>query len=406
MTEVINAQFRAGGKEYSFNPNGLSIQVGQGVIVSTPKGPEYAVCTAANHEVDETSLISPLRPVVRLATGEDEAAHKAPSPVSPDREKTPAERERERQAMRLCREKVEQYGLDMALVRAEVSPDGSKILIYFTAENRVDFRALVKDLAAGLHARIELRQIGVRDETKMLGGIGICGQVYCCSRYLDKFQPVSIKMAKTQNLSLNPTKISGACGRLMCCLKYEQGAYEDAVKRCPKKESFVETPDGVGTVTEVNYLREKVKVRIEGGDEQPKQYYNQEIRVVRSGKGKRPEDYVMPSKAELEALRYIPPQEERKLSDEPRGGLAEKLEELLASEAKRTPIRKSGHSGGGRSRRGGGQGQGKPKPKSAGGEPKAAGQSQGGGGGKPKSQGGSHHHRRRRPQGQGPKSEG
>lgn len=404
MTEVINAQFRAGGKEYSFNPGGLSIQVGQGVIVSTPKGPEYAVCTAANHEVDETTLISPLRPVIRLATEEDQAAHAAPAhaPASPDREKTPAERERERQAMRLCREKVAQYGLDMALVRAEVSPDGSKILIYFTAENRVDFRALVKDLAAGLHARIELRQIGVRDETKLLGGIGICGQVYCCSRYLDKFQPVSIKMAKTQNLSLNPTKISGACGRLMCCLKYEQGAYEDAVKRCPKKESFVETPDGVGTVTEVNYLREKVKVRIEGGDEQPKQYYNQEIRVVRSGKGKRPEDYVMPSKAELEALRYIPPQTERKLEGGPKDGLAEKLEELFAGEAKRTPTRRPSHSGGGRSRRGGGQGQGKPKAKSAG-EPKAAGQSQGGGGGKPKGQGGGHH-RRRRPQ--GPKSEG
>ena len=396
MTNVINARFRSGGKEYSFNPGELDIQPGQGIIVSTPKGPEYAVCTVGNHEVDETTLISPLRPVLRLAEEGDR-----PVAEPPKREKTPAERAREKEAMRLCREKVAEYGLDMSLVRAEVSPDGGKLVIYFTAENRVDFRALVKDLAAALHARIELRQIGVRDETKLLGGIGICGQVYCCGRFLDKFQPVSIKMAKTQNLSLNPTKISGACGRLMCCLKYEQGAYEDAVKRCPKKESFVETPDGAGTVADVNLLREKVRVRIEGGEEQPKTYYSQEIRVIRSGKGKRPEDYVLPPKEELEKLRYIPPESERRPGDQPRGGLAERLEELLAAEAKRGAEhqqRKSERAG--RSRRGGRSGSQGQQPKGEGAKPQ-----------QPKAQGGGqsrgHNHRRRRrpggPQGGGPK---
>ncbi len=394
MTVVINARFKPGGKEYSFNPGELVIEPGQGVIVSTPKGPEYAVCTQGNHEVDETALLSPLRPVLRLAEESDKPA--PPPPPPPRREKTEAERAREKEAMRLCRDKIAEHGLDMALVRAEVSPDGGKILFYFTAENRVDFRALVKDLANVLHARIELRQIGVRDETKMLGGIGICGQPYCCCRFLEKFQPVSIKMAKTQNLSLNPTKISGACGRLMCCLKYEQGAYEDAVKRCPKKESFVETPDGAGTVTEVNFLREKVKVRIEDGDEQPKSYYNQEVRVIRSGKGKRPEDYVLPPKSELEKLRYIPPEGERKLSDHAQGGLAERLEEILADGARRgeqQQQRRAHSGGGGRSRRSGGGQQRPQQPPKAKAQPQ---QSQG--------QGHSHHRRRRRPGGgQGPK---
>lgn len=389
MTDVINARFKTGGKEYSFNPGELVIQPGQAVIVSTPKGPEYAVCTQGNHPVDETTLTSPLRPVLRLATDADRPA---PVKAKPRRVKSEEEKAKERQALIRCREKVAERGLDMSMVRADISPDGSKILFFFTAENRVDFRELVKDLAATFHARIELRQIGVRDETKMLGGIGICGQPYCCCRFLDKFQPVSIKMAKTQSLSLNPTKISGACGRLMCCLKYEQDAYEDAVKRCPKKESFVETPDGPGTVTEVNYLREKVKVRIEGGEEQPRQYYNQEIRVVRSGKGKRPEDYVAPPKEELEALRYIPPQAERPtLSGEPRNGLAERLEELLATEAKRTPMRKPSRSGGGRSHRAQNQGQGQQRREAKGDGAKPQGQSGG--------QGRNHHRRRRRPQG-------
>ena len=367
MTEIINAQFQEGGKEYSFNPNGLTVQPGDAVILSTTSGPEYGVCTEGNHLVDETTLVAPLRQVLRLATEEDKEAHarkerereekrRAPSARrAPSTPKTPEQKAKEREALRICQEKVDQHKLDMRLVSADISPDG-KVLFCFTSENRVDFRALVKDLAATFHARIELRQIGVRDETKMLGGLGICGQPYCCSRFLDRFQPVSIKMAKTQSLSLNPTKISGACGRLMCCLKYEQGAYEDAVKRCPKKESFVETPDGVGTVTDVNLLREKVKVRLEDGGEMPKLYLNREVRVVRSGKGKRPEDYVVPPKEELEALRYIPPMEERQTSAEPKNELAEKLDEIFANEAKRTPTRKPSRAPGGKSRgRGGAQ---------------------------------------------------
>ncbi len=366
MTEIINARFQEGGKEYSFNPNGLTVAPGDAVIVSTTAGPEYGVCTEGNHMVDETTLVAPLRQVLRLATEEDEAEHarkqetrrergekRAAAPARSAAPKTPEQKAKEKEALQICQQKIDQHGLDMRLVSADISPDG-KVLFCFTSENRVDFRALVKDLAATFHARIELRQIGVRDETKLLGGLGICGQPYCCSRFLDKFQPVSIKMAKTQSLSLNPTKISGACGRLMCCLKYEQGAYEDAVKRCPKKESFVETPDGVGTVTDVNLLREKVKVRLEDGEEMPKLYLNREIRVVRSGKGKRPEDYVAPPKEELEALRYIPPMEERQVTAEPKSELAEKLGEIFAGEAKRVPTRKPSRAPGGKSKGRGG----------------------------------------------------
>ena len=191
-------------------------------------------------------------------------------------------------------------------MECECSFEGNKILFFFTAEGRVDFRALVKDLAATLHARIELRQIGVRDEAKMLGGLGICGRPFCCGSFLDEFQPVSIKMAKTQSLSLNPTKISGTCGRLMCCLKYEQEAYEDLVKHAPKMDSFVETPDGVGTVSSVNLLRQQVQVRLDDTPETPQSYHNCEINVVRSGKGKRPEGYVPPSREELEKRRKPP----------------------------------------------------------------------------------------------------
>ena len=188
-------------------------------------------------------------------------------------------REKEARAFSICQEKIAAHGLDMKLVEVEYNFEGNKILFFFTSEGRVDFRALVKDLAGVFHARIELRQIGVRDEAKMLGGLGICGKPFCCATFLDEFQPVSIKMAKTQNLSLNPTKISGTCGRLMCCLKYEQEAYEDAVRRMPKNESFVETPEGVGTVSQVNLLKETVKVRLEEQPEAPKCFHNCEICV-------------------------------------------------------------------------------------------------------------------------------
>ena len=194
----------------------------------------------------------------------------------------------------------------MKLVGVECAFEGTKILFFFTSEGRVDFRALVKSLAAVFHTRIELRQIGIRDEAKLLGGLGVCGRPFCCASFLKDFQPVSIKMAKTQNLSLNPTKISGTCGRLMCCLNYEQNAYEDLMKTSPRSDSFVETPDGAGTIISVNTLRETCRVRLDSAPDTLNTYHNCELRVIRSGKGKRPEGYVEPPKAELEKLRKAP----------------------------------------------------------------------------------------------------
>ena len=290
MVEIISVRFKEGGKQYYFNPNGQQFQVGDGVIVDTTRGTEYGLCTHGNSMIDEIELMAPLRPVVRKATKEDK--------LTLERNK-----EKEKKAFAICQEKIAQHGLDMKLVEAEYSFEGNKVLFFFTSDGRVDFRALVKDLAGTIHARIELRQIGVRDEARMLGGLGICGRPFCCAQFLDEFQPVSIKMAKTQNLSLNPTKISGACGRLMCCLKYEQDAYEDLVKHAPKQESFVEPPDGAGTVSSVNLLRQTVQVRLDSAPETPKCYHNCELCVIRNGKGKRPDDYVQPPLEELAKLR-------------------------------------------------------------------------------------------------------
>jgi len=312
MTQIIAVRFKSGGKEYYFSPNGLTFTPGQGVIVETSRGIEIAECVKGNTMVDETELLAPLRPVVRAATEEDYKT-------------VERNKEKEAKAFAICQEKIAQHQLDMKLVEAEYSFEGNKVVFFFTSEGRVDFRALVKDLASAIHARIELRQIGVRDEARMLGGLGICGRPFCCSQFLDEFQPVSIKMAKTQNLSLNPTKISGTCGRLMCCLKYEQDAYEDLVKRTPKMDSFVETPDGVGTVSSVNLLREKVNVRLEDDPETPKCYHNCEVCVVRSGKGKRPEGYVAPPPEQLAKLRKV-----EEVEEQPRRQPEDRLSAALA----------------------------------------------------------------------------
>ena len=285
MTEIISVRFKEGGKAYYFNPNGLTVAPGERVIIETSRGVEVGECVEGNRLIDEMELVSPLRPVVRKAT-------------EADRRTVEENREKEKRAFQICQQKIQDHGLEMKLVEVEYNFDGSKILFFFTSEGRVDFRALVRDLAGVFHTRIELRQIGVRDEAKMLGGLGVCGRPYCCNAFLNDFHPVSIKMAKTQNLSLNPTKISGACGRLMCCLKYEQEAYEDVLKRTPKLESLVETPDGVGTVNSVQLLREKVKVRLDDDPENPRVYSNADITVIRSGKGKRPEGYELPDPAE------------------------------------------------------------------------------------------------------------
>ena len=297
MTEIIGVRFKSGGKQYYFDPQGEQVAPGQGVIIETSRGLEYGECVQGNTMVEDEAVVPPLRPLIRLATDRD-------------LETVEKNREKEKKAFTICQEKIAAHGLDMKLVEVEYNFEGNKILFFFTSDGRVDFRALVKDLAGVFHARIELRQIGVRDEAKMLGGLGICGKPFCCATFLDEFQPVSIKMAKTQNLSLNPTKISGTCGRLMCCLKYEQEAYEDAVKRMPKNESFVETPEGVGTVTQVNLLKETVKVRLEEQPESPKCFHNCEICVVRNGKGKIPEGYVPPPPEELAKLRKVTPVEE------------------------------------------------------------------------------------------------
>ena len=217
MTEVIGVRFRGGCKEYYFDPHGIAVEPNEFVIVETAQGLEYAHCVSGNHEVADDAVVQPLRPLVRVATENDDRTYAY-------------NKSREKNAFEVCQKKILERGLDMKLVRVESNFDGSKIIFFFTSDGRVDFRELVRDLAGVFRARIELRQIGVRDEAKMLGGLGICGRPFCCKEFLDDFQPVSIKMAKTQNLSLNPTKISGTCGRLMCCLKYEQEAYEDLIK--------------------------------------------------------------------------------------------------------------------------------------------------------------------------------
>ena len=274
MTEVISVRFRGGCKNYYFDPKGLQVKMGEQVVVETAQGAEFATCTEGNHEVEDSAIVKPLCAVLRMATDSD-------------RRIVEYNRKRESEAFDICEKKIADHGLEMKLVNVSVGFDGNKIIFYFTADGRVDFRELVRDLASVFRARIELRQIGVRDEAKMIGGLGICGRPFCCSEFLDGFMPVSIKMAKTQNLSLNPAKISGTCGRLMCCLKYEQYAYEDAARRMPKVESFVQTPDGPGNVKSIDLLRETVKVSLDSAPEGLKTYRNCEIRVLRNGKGSR-----------------------------------------------------------------------------------------------------------------------
>ena len=274
MVEVVDIQFRPGQKVYYFDPAGLTCKQGDYVIIDTARGPEYGLCTSGNHRIAQSDVVAPLRPVIRHATARDKQI-------------AAENQEKEAQAFEVCMKKIQEHELDMQLVSAECAFDGTKLLFFFTADERVDFRELVKDLAGSFHTRIELRQIGVRDKAKMVGGLGICGRPFCCASFLDDFQPVSIKMAKTQNLSLNPTKISGTCGRLMCCLKYEQDAYEDLIKNSPKADSFVDTPEGRGTIVEVELLRQRVKVKMENQPEVINTFLNSEIAVLRSGKAKK-----------------------------------------------------------------------------------------------------------------------
>ncbi len=291
--EVVDIQFHPGQKVYFFDPAGHNLHAGDHVIIDTARGPEYGYCTAGNHTVSRKDMVAPLRPVIRIATEQDE--------------RIAAENQaKEKKAYEVCMQKIEEHGLDMQLVSAECAFDGSRILFFFTADERVDFRELVKNLAGIFHTRIELRQIGVRDKAKMVGGLGICGRPFCCASFLDDFQPVSIKMAKTQNLSLNPTKISGTCGRLMCCLKYEQDAYEDLLRTAPKAESFVDTPEGRGTVIEVDLLRQRVKVKMEDQPEVINTFANSDIAILRSGKAKKTDPPIPPDLAPISGAGKVP----------------------------------------------------------------------------------------------------
>ena len=302
--QVVDIQFRPGQKVYFFDPNGMTFQTGDHVIIDTARGPEYGICAGGNHTVDRKEIVVPLRPVLRRATQQDEKIAEE-------------NHAKEKKAYEVCMQKIAEYQLDMQLVSAECAFDGSKILFFFTADERVDFRDLVKNLASIFHTRIELRQIGVRDKAKMVGGLGICGRPFCCATFLDDFQPVSIKMAKTQNLSLNPTKISGTCGRLMCCLNYEQAAYEDLLRTAPKAESFVDTPEGRGTVVEVDLLRQRVKVKMELHPETIAMFPNSEIAVLRSGKAKKNDppipDDLAPISGAGKRVRKEEPQEDKPL---------------------------------------------------------------------------------------------
>lgn len=250
MAEIIGVRFKSVGKIYYFSPGGLIIPDESYVIVETARGVECGEVVMSNREISDNEISNPLKVVIRIATDKDLKT------VEQNKQK-------EADALKICQEKIEAHKLDMKLVDVECTFDNNKLLFYFTAESRVDFRELVKDLASVFRTRIELRQIGVRDEAKMLGGLGICGRAFCCSSFLGEFQPVSIKMAKEQGLSLNPTKISGTCGRLMCCLKYEQESYEDLLKTTPKVGAYVDTPNGKGFVEEVNLLTGKLKVKPE-----------------------------------------------------------------------------------------------------------------------------------------------
>ena len=276
MTEVISVKFKDGGRAYYFDPCGIKANVGDSVIVETQNGVEFGTVSASNREVEDDAIVKPLRKTLRIANERDF-------------KKLEENRKKEGEAFGVCEQKIAELGLDMKLVSVEYSFDSNKIVFFFTSDGRVDFRELVKNLASHFHTRIELRQIGVRDEAKMLGGIGICGQPYCCKRFLSDFQPVSIKMAKEQGLSLNPTKISGSCGRLMCCLNYEQDAYEYLNSFTPNVGATVKTAEGLATITDVNLITGNLFVKLIDSETIPFKVHRDEVKLISRSK-KRPKD--------------------------------------------------------------------------------------------------------------------
>ena len=285
MKKVISVRFKENGKSYYFDPAGAEIKTGDHVIVETARGIECGEVVQGVKEIADSAVPKALKPITRIAD-------------SVDVRRMRQNREDEKRAYHTCQECIARHGLEMKLVEAEYTLDRSKIMFYFTADGRVDFRELVKDLAGIFHTRIELRQIGVRDESKMLGGLGLCGQPFCCSRFLKNFQPVSIKMAKTQNLSLNPTKISGTCGRLMCCLKYEQNCYEEFLRTTPKVGAYVETAEGRGRVCETNLLTGILKVQLDKNPDAPIAVNKADVKLLKDGR-------VQVSRDEIKALKGL-----------------------------------------------------------------------------------------------------
>ena len=302
MTKVIGVRFRKAGKVYYFSPGDEEIKAGQHVIVETARGVEYGHVVLGSHEVDDKKVIQPLKPVIRMATAADEEIERR-------------NKEKEKEAFKICLEKIKKHELDMKLIDTEYTFDNNKVLFYFTADGRIDFRDLVKDLASVFKTRIELRQIGVRDETKIVGGIGISGRPLCCASYLSEFIPVSIKMAKEQNLSLNPTKISGVCGRLMCCLKYEEETYEELNGRLPNIGDYVTTDDGLkGEVHSVSILRQLVKVvvTVNGDEKEIREYKVDQLKF----RPKRKKEKMSISDAELKQLEALEKKEGKSKLDD------------------------------------------------------------------------------------------
>ena len=286
MAEVIGVRFKEVGKVYYFDPNGIQMKKGDMAIVETARGVECGEVAMENREIEDKDIVHPLKKMIRKAT-------------QGDLKKVEENRKKERHAFEICEKKILDHKLEMKLVDVEYTFDNNKILFYFTADGRVDFRELVKDLASVFRTRIELRQIGVRDEAKMMGGLGICGKPFCCATFLGEFQPVSIKMAKEQGLSLNPTKISGTCGRLMCCLKYEQAAYSDLLRTTPKNGAVVNTPEGRGVVVDVNLLTGMLKVRMDRAPEAaPMSFHAKQVKVIKDSQ-------IKVAKEEVEKLKDL-----------------------------------------------------------------------------------------------------
>ena len=366
MTEVIGVRFKKVGKVYYFDPCGIQVKDDQPVIVETARGLEYGEVAMSNSQVEDDKIVQPLKKLVRLAT-------------EADRKTIEQNLQFEKDAFKVCEEKIQKHKLEMKLVSVEYTFDRSKILFYFSADGRVDFRELVKDLAGVFRTRIELRQIGVRDEAKMIGGLGICGRPLCCSAFLESFQPVSINMAKDQGLSLNPTKISGTCGRLMCCLKYENDAYQDLIKQTPPNESLVDTPQGRGTVLDSSLLRGTCRVRMLNSSDAPVTVPCDQCTVLRRGRDKgEPLDLPAPPQVKAAPAPQLTLEEDevqQEQNDKPR------------RDRKRNDNRENRETRENRENRGNRQGGHKNKPAQQGEKPKTNGEKPRNNGDRPKNQG-------------------